>query len=142
MSAQSNAQFVKWLEIRDPFLLRLAKKNIALKSGLGSSDSTSSAKWYDSIITTIKDIAPTVIKARAQSKALKIQMKRATMGLPPLNMADYTPAIKISPEITPESEAALTRMAKGTIQAGAKRMFMYAIPVGLAAYFFMFRKRR
>jgi len=142
MSTKTNALFIKWLEEKEPFLLRLAKKNIALKSGLGASDSTTKASWYDQIISTVKEIAPSVIKARAQSKALKIQMKRASMGLPPLAIADYTPAIKISPEITPESEAALTRMAKGTIMAGAKRMMMYAIPAGIAAYFLFMRKRR
>ncbi len=142
MSLKSKKLFLKWLDQKEPFLLRLAKKNIALKSGLGASDSVSKASWYDQIISTVKEIAPTVIKARAQSKALKIQMKRADMGLPPLNISDYTPAIKISPEITPESEAALTRMAKGTIQAGMKRMLMYGVPLALGAYFLIFKKRR
>lgn len=146
----SRRQFAKWLKKRDPFMYRLAIKRHQLSSGKkirqkGLSgydvDEGMSGVW-DSIADTIKQIAPTIAQYPYQKKMLNLQLKRAEQGLPPIDTAQYAPAIKIAPQITPESEAAITRMAKDTLGAGLKKFIVPLVLVGGGLFLYLRKKRR
>lgn len=118
MSAKE--QFINWLETNDPALYVVIKKRLEIersKNGLGNVDQTQPSIWQ-TITQTIKDVAPTLVQLPFQKRLLDAQMKRAEQGLPPLNVDDYTPTMKIGATITPENEAALTRIATETAKSG------------------------
>lgn len=159
---KARVAFARWLKVRDPFMYRLAVKRHQIKrgmmhrnnSGLSGYDSgdflsevvpeKEDQPWWKSLTSTIEQVAPAIATASLQRKLLKVQMARAEKGLPPLEASQYAPAIKISPEITPESEAALTRMAKSTLSDSLKKAAVIAIPatIGLVVWIARKRKRR
>jgi len=145
MSAKE--KFVEWLKENDPAIYVVVKKRLEMekaKNGLGNADETRPSIWQ-TITQTIKDVAPTLVQLPFQKKLLDAQMKRAEQGLPPLNVDDYTPTLKIGTTITPENEAALTRIAQETAKSGLAETFTKVMPYaagGLLLWGLLGKKKR
>lgn len=137
MSAQSKMQFLKWLEKRDPAVFDLAMKRFQIKQGETALHGMGAINWgsigenitgfFNTAAETVKNVLPTVIQYKAQSKVLDSQLKRAEQGLPPLNVADYSPVMTINPRIDPASEAALTRIAVQSTSTGVEKIMPWAL---------------
>lgn len=115
-------QYVEWFKRHEPFWYRVAMKRLDMQSspsqnmlrGLGVS-------WsgvFTSLVDTVKEAAPAYLQAKQQKEIMEMQLKRAEKGLPPANIDDYTPSVKIQPTITPETEQAITRVATQSLQSG------------------------
>lgn len=141
-------QFAQWLAKKEPFLFKVAEKAAEIKkaggvAGVGFLD----IDWGDlakSVTETVKEVAPAVIQYKAQSSALKTNMKRAEQGLPPIDYAQYTPAVRIQPEISPQTEQVIVRLAEKTVQSTGdkiKEFFPYIL-AGTAVLFVALRRRR
>lgn len=128
MSAKE--KFIEWLKVNDPAVYVVIKKRLEMeraKNGLGNADQETPSIWQ-TITQTIQDVAPTLVQLPFQKKLLDAQMRRAEQGLPPLNVDDYTPTLKIGTTITPENEAALTRIATETAKSGLADTLTKAAP--------------
>lgn len=140
-------KFVQWLKENDPALYVVVKKRLEMEkaqNGLGNVDEQKPSIWQ-TITQTIKDVAPTLVQLPFQKKLLDAQMKRAEQGLPPLNVDDYTPTMKIGATITPENEQALTRIAQETAKSGIAESFQKILPFaagGLLLWGVMGKKKR
>lgn len=144
MSNQAKIAFAQWVQKNDPFLFQVAVKRAEMLKGQGVGflgiDWSSIAT---SVVDTVKSVAPSLVQYKAQSALLKTQLKRAENGLPPLQTAEYAPTVKIAAEITPETEAAATRIAAQSISQGMGN-FGKILPfaaIGLVG-FMLLRKRR
>lgn len=117
---QSKAEFVQWVKQNDPFLYQIAIERYKLKNagqGLGF-DWGSIGGVFNQLVTTVKEVAPSVVNMQAQKKILDLQIKRAEQGLEPLNVDQYTPAVRVEPVITPETQQAAKNIATETIKQG------------------------
>lgn len=138
MSLQSKVAFAKWLQANDPFLFRVVVKAAEIKqrqqNGLGflGLDWGAIAK---TAVDTVKNVAPAVVQYKAQSAALKANIRRAETGQPPINFAEYAPVVRVAPEMTPETEAAINRIAEQSIKktGGEAAKVMPWIVGGIAA---------
>lgn len=132
----ANKELYNWLKDNDPFLLEVAKQRYALEqSGLaGFTD------FLNNIVETVKNVAPSVVNMQSQKKILDIQLKRAEQNLPPLDTTQYSPVIRVAPEITPQAQAAARNIAVDTMSTGLNKILPFAL-AGIAAFFFM-KKRR
>ena len=137
--------FAKWLKENDPFLYRVALKRneIVNASQQVNGLSGSVADFFNNIIDTVKTTAPQVLQYNQQKKIMEMQLKRAEQGLPPANVDDYTPSVKIAPVITPATEQAITRVAVQSAKEGVGAfMGKWGMPLGVgAALLFLFRKK-
>lgn len=160
----SMRQFLAWLRVNDPFLYEVALKGGDIlqrekEANAQMGDYSLGFSWGDlasgigdafkTAASTVKDILPAYAQYKSQSKILKMQMERAQQGLPPLETEYYTPTVKVAPEVTPKTEAAINRVAQNAVRqvtaqtgAGLKK---YILPISLAAgglaLFFILRKR-
>lgn len=148
MSTQAKIAFAKWLQENDPFLFEIAKKKAQLQKagtidGLGFLTNINWGDLAKSAVDTVKNIAPSLVQYKAQSKLLKTQLKRAEQGLPPLNAEQYAPTVKIAPEITPETEAAAARIATESMKGafGGMGNLLPMVAIGGAAIYFLTRPK-
>ena len=147
MAKQSEILFAKWVAENDPFLFEIAKKRLALKksavAGMGFLDTIDWGSLASSVVSTVKDIAPQLVQYKAQSKILGVQLERAKQGLPPIEAANYAPTVKVAADITPEMEAAATRIAQQSIGTGIASFGQYIpmLAIGGAALYLITRKR-
>jgi hypothetical protein len=134
----SNAKksLAQWVKNNDPFLFEVAKARYALEQGglSGFSD------FFTSLTDTIKDVAPSLINLQSQKKILDIQLKRANQGLPPLETAQYSPVIRVAPEITPATEQAAKNIAVESLKGGFKSMAPLLAVGGLLAFLLLRRR--
>jgi len=147
----SNAKLhIDWFKHNEPFIYRVAMKRLQLKNntGLAGVNQLGAIDWgsvLSSIGSTVKsvatDVAPQYLQYKQQKKIMDMQLDRAKKGLPPANVDDYTPAIKISPQITPESEAAITRVAVQTSESAAKKMLPWLLIGGLGVGYVVMNKK-
>lgn len=152
-SLQAKQLFIDWVKHYEPGLYKVAVKSQALKRGEPAIYGMSAieeehyesmagiADMFKSIGDSLIKVAPAVIQYKTQSKILNTQLKRAEMGLPPMQVEDYAPVIRVSPEFDPESEAALTRMATQTAGSTLQR---YGLPIfiGVAGLLIVFKLMR
>lgn len=146
-------QVAKWIRHNDGAVFNLAVKRHALKKGkkaiFGLSgveeDSITELSGFSDFFTTltqtVKEVIPTVVQYRTSNKILEAQLKRGEQGLPPLNVQDYSPVLRVSPTFDPQSEAALTRVATQTAGSTIQR-FALPIALGAGALFLLLRKKR
>lgn len=71
--------------------------------------------FFDDIIGSITDLAPAYLSFKNQKDLMKMQLKRAEQGLPPANVADYTPVIKTQVELAPATRSAVVGGIKDMI---------------------------
>ena len=135
--------FAKWLKENDPFLYRVALKRNEITSQKVNGLSGGVADFFNSIIDTVKTAAPQVLQYNQQKAIMKMQLERAEKGLPPANVDDYTPSVKISPVITPETEQAITRVAVQSAKEGVGAfMSKWGVPLVVGgALLILFRKK-
>lgn len=138
---------INWIKRNDPNIYRLAVKKHGLRKGLkvrqlsGIDDSDIESlggvsDFFSTLTETVKQVVPAVTQYKAQNKILNAQLDRAKRGLPPLNVEDYSPVMRISPSFDPQSEAALTRMATSTVSR-----FALPLAIGLGAFLLLRRRR-
>ena len=127
-------QFVKWVQKHDPIIYRAALKRMAMRGrGLGDMGAIDWGGIFSNIGTVAQEVvkvAPDIYAAKQQKELMDMQMKRAERGLPPANIEDYTPVIKYAPQITPESEAAATRIAQSSINTTFEQLKMPLLLLG------------
>ncbi len=144
MSAQAKQASIEWFKKNEPFIYKVAMKRIALENNQlsGWADiGASVGKVFSSLTETVSNIAPTYLQYQQQKKVMDMQMERAIQGLPPANVEDYTPAVKIEANVTPETEQAITRVAQQTIETGAQKMMPVILAGGGLLAFLLLRKK-
>lgn len=139
--AQARKMFLQWLQRNDPFLYKTARRVAVMRkqnlSGMGE------FKWgefFQSATDTIKNALPTYLQTKQQKEIMDIQMERARQGLPPLETTQYTSPITISPQISPDTEAAMNRIALNTVQGGLGKLLPWIIGGGLLFTIFLSKK--
>ena len=137
--SRAKKQFLTWLKNNEPFVYRVARRRGELinpqLNGMGAID------WgnlFSQATETIKNLAPAYLQTKQQKQIMDMQMKRAEQGLPPANIIDYTPAIKIEPSITPDTQRAITEVAKDTITSSISKL---AIPAAIIGAVLLLKKR-
>lgn len=118
---QAKRQFVEWVKNNDPFLFEVAKARYDLEQG---DNLNGIADFFTTLTDTVKNVAPSLINLQSQKKILDIQLKRANQGLPPLDTAQYSPVIRVAPEITPETQRAAQQIAQQTVATGAQKLML------------------
>lgn len=148
MAKPSEIAFAKWLQRNDPFLFDIAKKRVEIQksgtiNGLGFLTDINWGDLAKSAVETVKNIAPSLVQYKAQSKLLKTQLKRAETGLPPLNAAEYAPVLKVEPSLSPETEAAAARIATQSVNSAFSNFgqMLPMLAIGGAAIYFMTRPK-
>ena len=138
-------QYIDWIRKNDPFLWEVAKKRLQLlKTEMGDTapQPISISSIFSNLVETVKAAAPSLLQIKQQKDIMDMQIKRAKQGLPPANVEDYTPSVKIQPVITSETEAAITRVASQTLNEGIGGIIRkYGFFVALGLGLFVFRKK-
>lgn len=103
----NRAKFLSWVKTRHPKIYRMALLRAGSRrhslSGLGQEGDS----WWDTVVSGIKEMIPAALQFKQQKDLMNMQLKRAEAGLPPANVADYTPVLKIQTELAPETRTAL-----------------------------------
>ena len=135
--------YIKWMKDNEPFLYRVGIKKAQLKNQ-SLSGTMGAINWsgiFTNIGETVKQLAPAALQYKQQRKLLDVQVKRAEQGLPPLDVQDYAPAVRIEPQINEETEQAITRVAQQSVKTGAKQL-MVPLAIGAALLVFVAVRRR
>lgn len=147
MSTQAKIAFAKWLQENDPFLFEIAKKKAQLQKagtidGLGFLTNINWGDLAKSAVDTVKNIAPSLVQYKAQSKVLKTQLKLAEQGLPLLKAEQYDPYAP-TVKVTPETEAAAARIATESMKGafGGMGNLLPMVAIGGAAIYFLTRPK-
>ena len=102
----NRAKFLSWVKSQHPKIYRMALLRAGNRgrslSGLGQEE----VSWWSKMVTSIQEVIPAALQYRQQKDIMKMQLQRAQAGLPPANVADYTPVLKIQTDIAPETRAA------------------------------------
>lgn len=120
-----------------PFAAALRRRRgpIALHAGLGAAPVTTSApatapapSWTDALKTSLTAAIPALSQAYQQKKLFNLQMQRAQQGLPPLEVEQYTPPMRV----------------QAGVDTGTQRLIGWGIAgaLGLGALFLLSRGRR
>lgn len=120
-------QALHWVKRNDPVLYKTAlKRHLQARKGLSGVGGISD--FFTTLVDTAKTAVPIVTQYKAQGKILKAQLKRAEQGLPPLQVDDYSPVLRVEPSF-------------GT---SGNTIAKYAIPIaiGVGALILLNRKRR
>lgn len=149
MNEQSQREFIEWVRRNDPFLYGVGQKVYDMTEAGTELGFINIGGLFRSIGTaathlgkTAANIAPKILQYRQQKRVMDMQIKRAEQGLPPANVQDYTPAVKIAPEITPEAERAMTNVAVKTVRETTSGAAKWLIPGIGIALLLMGRRRR
>ena len=144
---------IEWVKRHDPKVYDLAAKRHALSQGKAAIFGLSGAyaedyvamngiaDFFKTLTDTVANVLPQAIQYKTQSQILKAQLQRGAQGLPPLEVGDYSPVFRVAPDFSPESEAALTRMAIQTTGSGLTKILPYAA-FGLGLFLLLGRRRR
>lgn len=127
-------QHIEWFRKNEPFLFRVAQHIHAMNTRQVGFD------WgglFNSIATTVKDVAPAVAQVYTQKKVIDAQLARAKAGLPPLETTQISPTVKVEAALSPESEAAAKQIAIDATRQGVldftsqmKPIFFGALALG------------
>jgi hypothetical protein len=112
---KSKKQFVAWVKKHHPKLYRKALAKTG-QANMGAVDvnappAQKESTWLDTITSTIKQLAPSVLQFQQQKKLMDMQLKRAEAGLPPASVDQYTPVLRVQTDLAPETRKAV--MATG-----------------------------
>lgn len=130
---RARRNFMKWFHRYNPRVARAVQARLRTK-GLNGLHG-----WLDDIISTVKEVAPSLVQAKSQRDILKTQMKRAEQGLPPLKTESIAPTVKVQADITPEAKQEIMVTAKETMN----KVFMpLALGLGGLALFAWSKKGR
>ncbi len=102
----NRAKFLAWVKSKHPKIYRIALLKAGARnqrlSGLGVEETS----WWSTMVTSIKEAIPAALQYKQQKDLMNMQLARAQAGLPPANVADYTPVLKIETELAPTTRAA------------------------------------
>lgn len=125
MSTQANQnrrQFINWLRKNEPLIYKVAARRQELKSANGLGEvKAAGTSWSDTIsniFETVGTVGPSIIQTKQQYDLIKMQMERAKKGLPPADVSSVSPTITVRTDISPESEASITRIAQESLKSG------------------------
>lgn len=123
---KSQKQFVAWVTKNYPAMTQQIKQRIdADQLGAVTDPQTKPVGIWASIVGGIKDLAPAYLQFQNQKKIMSMQLKRAEQGLPPLNVEQLAPTVRVQAGLSPD----------------IKKMLLPALAImGIGAYF-MFRKK-
>lgn len=148
-TTRSALEFADWLRINHPKLFRQAsiRADIAMElrsqqnqaNGLGVHPAdvdlsvSQSGSWVDTFMQVAGGLGATYLSLDAQKRQLKINIERAQIGLPPIDVAG-------SPVLTTEVQLDAATVSKITQSAGLQinKLLLFA-GAGLAIFFFMRR---
>jgi len=100
---QSQQEFLRWVSKEYPALSEQLKNRIDGDLALAASDATQKPKGiWDSIVSGIKDLAPQYLQFKNQKKIMSMQLKRAEQGLPPLNVEQLAPTVRVQAGLSPD----------------------------------------
>lgn len=151
MSTRSQAEYIDWMKHNEPVIYNLAVKRHALKNGqqaiFGLSEyvplsAIDFGSFFSTLSETVTKAVPSLIALKSQKDILAAQLARAKQNLPPLNVADYAPIIKVNADVTPETEAALTRVATQTTGNIFGQYGVYIFGGAAALIYFLKMKKR
>ena len=76
---------------------------------------------FDSIGTTLTSIAPVLAQAYREKLAIKAQMARAQAGLPPLDISQYSPDLRVQTTVgaSEDTNRTVLILAAGAAAVGA-----------------------
>jgi len=146
MSNKNKLDFIKWVKINQPELYNAALVE-TVEGGVGipwaptksgNYGEKPAPSWVDKMTGVIGSLAPQLIKLRQQRSLMRMQIKRARQGLPPANVADYTPVIKTRIDVGADTRNAL--IAEG--RRGFKAMALPAAGIiGVGLLIFALKKK-
>lgn len=136
----SKKEFARWVKQNDPFLYQVAVERYKMETG--ESGLAGIGDFFNSVINTVKEVAPSIVNLQSQKKILDIQLKRAEQNLPPLDTTQYSPVVRIAPEITPETQRAAQEIATQTMTGGIKQLMPVLLIGGGLLAFMILKKGR
>lgn len=127
---QARIQFMKWVQDSFPALAAAAidYADTPTVAGLGAEDS-----FWSKLSKGLLGLGTTYLALDNQRRALKINLERAKMGQPPIDIAQTAPVIRTQIEIDP---ALASKLASG-IGGGINTTMMLMVAAGLALFLFM-----
>lgn len=123
---------IAWFKRHEPVIYKTALAKMRAQQQVNGLAAIPWGSFFSTLTSTVSNLAPAYIQARQQKKIMDTQLKRAAQGLPPIDVQAYTPAVKIQPEFTPESEAAMTRVATQTATDSLTKILPF-VGIGFAA---------
>jgi hypothetical protein len=132
LSPEAGRKFAAWVKIAHPALFAAAERKAGGTglAGLGQDTAPTATAppqgALERFVSTITQLAPVYIQARAQKELLDVQMDRARAGLPPLRPTDYAPAVQLSVDpsmYSPQLEALKPWLLYGGIAVAGLVLF-------------------
>lgn len=117
MLTENEELYVQWVRDNSPAVYKRAMLQASdrTNTGLGAVPSLTRANlpysaaivpnqksWFSNFTDSIKQIAPALVQYKNQKKIMRMQLRRAEQGLPPLDTSALAPTIRIQPELSPE----------------------------------------
>ncbi len=135
----AQAQFLTWAQNKFPDLYAAAIKAASngQLSGLGVHDTAETPPAYDSIVDKIVALGGGYLTYTMQKKIINMNIERAKMGLPPIDIAaaGAAPVVQTEVNISPAMMASLKESLGGGMQ-----QIGLLIAVGLGAFLLFGRK--
>ncbi len=120
-------QFIAWFRQNYPAMSEQVQNRVDNDQSLAASDTTQKPESiWGSIVSGIKDLAPAYLQFKNQKKIMAMQLARAKQGLPPLNVEQLAPTVRVQAGLSPD----------------IKRMILPAIAIlGALGLFMVLRKK-
>jgi len=100
---RAQQQFVSWFAKNYPAMNEQVQNRIDADQSLAASDATQKPpSIWASIVGGIKDLAPAYLQFRNQKKIMAMQLQRAKQGLPPLNVEQLAPTVRVQAGLSPD----------------------------------------
>lgn len=144
---QAKKDYLKWMQQNEPFIYEVAMQRLRNENSnlSGWADfGASIGKAFSTVTNTVSNLAPTYLQYKQQKKVMDMQMRRAEQGLPPANVEDYTPAVKVRVDASPETQQAIQTAAVQATQTGIDKMMPVFLlgGVGIIAMLMLKKKGR
>lgn len=110
----------------------LAQGGPDYKNLVANTESDKDAAWYEKILSFAEKAIPVFVQAEAQENILDVQIKRAKMGLEPLNVSQISPQVNVG--LAPAIQESITGLS-----TAVQSVLVYG-GIGLVAYFLFFNK--
>lgn len=129
---EARIQFMKWVQDSFPALAAAAidYADTPTVNGLGAEES-----FWSKLSKGLVGLGSTYLALKNQREALKINLERAKMGQPPIDMASTAPVIRTQVEIDPALASKLATRIGGGINTT-----MLMMGAGLLALLFFMKK--
>lgn len=141
--AQARLQFANWLQETHPeiFARAIAIAENSTNSGLGIHEATAGTtvttggSFWEKFTSAAVGVGTTYLTLKNQRDAMKINLERAQVGLPPIDMATSAPVIRTQVDLSPELTTRLVSNVGSVFQP------MLIAGAAILAFFLFSRKR-